>query len=357
MREDLFILLPSLEASGPVKGAIATANLLKDEYHVTLVTLKHSKKNHINHKALSDIETLSLANECWLKKFIIYKNLLTESQSRHNKPPLSLSLCFSADFFNAFFFAYAINISSIRNNIFKDYRFLYGYAGYLVALTHLIALNFFRKVYVMTKSMSEVIEKYLIKKPLIIPNFIDEQHLSKYRKTKSNSSTIKLIFVGTLTQRKQPVLLLESFNELVKSNLDINLTYVGEGPHYEELQSKIQAFGLSDKVRLLGYMSEPYEIISESDIMILPSLSEGVSRASLESLFLGLPCVMRDVDGNRELISDKYRNGKLFSQENELTDAILKAIDISINRTEKNSLLPVSFTQDNVIKLLKKHLE
>ena len=42
--------------------------------------------------------------------------------------------------------------------------------------------------------------------------------------------------------------------------------------------------------------------------MVLPSFSEGTSRAALESLFLGVPIILRDVDSNKDLIDNNLKN-------------------------------------------------
>ena len=87
--------------------------------------------------------------------------------------------------------------------------------------------------------------------------------------------------------------------------------------------------------------------MAKSLALVLPSASEGISRAALEALYLGVPCVLRDVDGNRELIRPGH-NGALFKKNEELASAILAALAIS-NRTlgqTRESLLPEIFRQE-----------
>ena len=78
--------------------------------------------------------------------------------------------------------------------------------------------------------------------------------------------------------------------------------------------------------------------------LVLPSLSEGVSRSALEALYLGVPCVLRDVDGSSELIQEGI-NGYLFSENSELPNAMMRAVELSRNRNELVSLLPEKFRQ------------
>lgn len=351
-QRELFIIVPSLEASGPVKGAIATVNLLADEYKITFVSLKPHKNNLLSLADACNINSISLVSHSWINKLVIYRKLLNQSHMLFGKKPISLSFCFSADLFNSFYSAHATTISSLRNNFFKDYKFLYGYAGYLVAIFHALLLNSLSKVYVMTFSMSDAVNNFLLRKPVIIPNFIDEQYLIAHKKNKKTENpAVELIFVGSLTERKQPIELLDAFNELSKK-INVRLTYLGDGPLFEDLESKIKVLGLTDRVRMMGFISNPYELISRSDIMVLPSLSEGISRASLEALYLGLICVLRNVDGNSEVVSSRYQNGVLFDSNSEMADAIMKAITIHQSQTERNNLLPTHFHRSEVKKLL-----
>ena len=59
--------------------------------------------------------------------------------------------------------------------------------------------------------------------------------------------------------------------------------------------------------------------------MCLPSYSEGMSRAVLEALSLGIPCVLRNVKANSELIKDK-ENGILFNNTTDLYVSLNKAL-------------------------------
>ena len=58
-----------------------------------------------------------------------------------------------------------------------------------------------------------------------------------------------------------------------------------------------------------------YEIMRESDCLILPSVQEGISNVVLESMYIGLPVVTSDCGGMKEVIS-YGKNGFYFSARN-----------------------------------------
>ena len=108
---------------------------------------------------------------------------------------------------------------------------------------------------------------------------------------------------------------------------------------------EIELLNLNDIVKVHGHVSSPYKLISESSVFVLPSESEGTSRASLEALHLGIPCVLRNIDGNSELVEDGI-NGFLFNRDDDLLDAMLKAINFCNPYLGRESLLPEFYRQE-----------
>ena len=66
---------------------------------------------------------------------------------------------------------------------------------------------------------------------------------------------------------------------------------VGEGPLENKLKKYAESLNISDIVEFLGYKTNPYPYMKNSDIYICTSLSEALNVAILESICLGLPIV------------------------------------------------------------------
>jgi glycosyltransferase involved in cell wall biosynthesis len=80
----------------------------------------------------------------------------------------------------------------------------------------------------------------------------------------------------------------------------------GEGDQREKLLFLIDQLDLGDSVELLGTCTEA-EVRSElsrADVMLLPSLSEGISNAVLEAMAAGRPVVTTDCGGMSEVVTD-----------------------------------------------------
>ncbi len=101
---------------------------------------------------------------------------------------------------------------------------------------------------------------------------------------------------------KNHSMMLEAFSLALQNNPKLTLIMVGDGEERKNIESKIDSLDIRDKVRLTGYQSDPSAYLSLFDIFLLSSLSEGTSMTLLESLSLGIPCIVTDAGGNPEII-------------------------------------------------------
>lgn len=86
--------------------------------------------------------------------------------------------------------------------------------------------------------------------------------------------------------------------------------FVGEGELFDEVQEKRDRLGLGDSVVMTGVRNDIPRVLAASDIMVMPSIIEGLPNAILEGMAAGLPVVATDVGGHPEII-EEGRNGLL----------------------------------------------
>lgn len=104
----------------------------------------------------------------------------------------------------------------------------------------------------------------------------------------------------------------------------------GDGELFGEISNKINALNLKDNCKLLGYRNDTSEILHGSDIYVCSSMcNEAMSFAILEAMNAGLPLVVTDVGGNRDLAETKLRCGYVFPYGNveDFAGAIKKLLD------------------------------
>lgn len=340
---DFFVLVPSLRPVGPVKGAIALCNALAGYRRVTLVAIKPGPGADAS--LHPNVRLVELAGEKgWRRKLAAYRTLLSEAGGRHSAA--SISFCFSADMMNLFCRSQAVICASVRGNLVQNYRMEYGFSGVLLAMVHLASLRCFDHVAAMNYAMAEQVGVYAGCKPEVIGNFLDEEPLECYRVNKTRTDgLLRFVFLASLTPRKQPLLLLRSFAKLRRDRINARLDLIGDGVLRSAIEAEILRLGLTGIVTLHGHLADPYGLVAQADAMVLPSLSEGVPRAGLEALHLGVPCVLRATDGNADLIKPGV-NGFLFDRDSGLTHAMLEAANWSRNRlSPRVSLLPSACRQ------------
>jgi len=341
---DIFILIPSLSPAGPVIGAIALANALVSKKRVVLAVLKKGDGVHASIDEKVEIIYLFEINS-WHERLREYKRHLKSAGGKDKA--VSISSCFSADVFNFFCKRQAVICSSIRGNLPRNYQLDYGWKGSLLAILHLYLTRGFHHVVTMTESMSNQVSRYLGRSPIVIGNFVDEGALEKFRRNSGNSGRLRFVFVGSLTCRKQPLLLIDALETLNSQGHDVGMDLIGDGPLRKVVEDKLNKSGLADIVCMHGHLNEPYHLVASADVFVLPSTSEGVSRACLEALYLGVPSILRDVDGNSELV-EVGENGFLFKDDSELSMVMLAAAKLSRKQQAVPvSLLPPNFRQSS----------
>jgi glycosyltransferase involved in cell wall biosynthesis len=344
MKVHCVVIVPAHVPTGPVKGAYALANSLVGMCEVTLVSIKFG--GNANARLDPRVRRVDLAAECRgsLGKVRRYKKLISDAASRSRV--VTVSYCLSADVFNiAFSGDKSFIICSVRGNLFENYKFDYGFIGVPLAYIHLLCVKSAHRVVALNSPMADQISSICGQKVTIIENFIDEKALEHLRKSIRNQGAYKFIFVGSLTLRKQPIQVIRAIGELVGCGMSVSLSVIGAGPEEFNLRNEIKRLNLDNLVTLHGFLDEPSRLIAESDVLVLPSISEGTSRAAMEALFLGIPCVLRDIDGNHELISHGG-NGVLYEDDRHLAVAMIHAGQLARNLGAVECLLPAQFRQD-----------
>lgn len=110
--------------------------------------------------------------------------------------------------------------------------------------------------------------------------------------------------VGWFTKIKNQTFLVDVFAEFVRIVPDAVLYMMGTGDMMEEVRAKASALGLGDRVVLAGLVSDMPDRLQAMDMMVLPSLHEGLPNVVLEWQALGLPCLLADTVTKACAVSD-----------------------------------------------------
>lgn len=127
-----------------------------------------------------------------------------------------------------------------------------------------------------------------------------------------------VLAVASLRPYKGVAVLLEACYLLRGTGLDLRCAVAGDGPLRAELEALRVAYGLEDRVRLLGAVPESTvgELLSRASVSVLPSRvqedgqMDGIPVALMEAMAAGVPVVASDISGVPELVENE-RSGML----------------------------------------------
>ena len=132
-----------------------------------------------------------------------------------------------------------------------------------------------------------------------------------------------IAFVGSLVPQKGVDTLIESVKGIKIK--DTNLAIVGGGPERKGLEALAAGMG---NIQFLGRREGLKDILTKSDVLVLPSREEGFGLVLLEAMALGTPVVATNVGGIPEIVEDRV-SGILVEKDNpeQLASAISKVLE------------------------------
>lgn len=183
-------------------------------------------------------------------------------------------------------------------------RVLYHYADKIIT-------NSFGAKYYIEKSYGVINEKIMT-----IHNPIDIS-ITKVQANKTINPSHEFIFnpgqvaviVGRFEKPKGHEYAFRAFKLVLEKIPDANLVLLGQGPLQLKLENLVETLGIRERVHFLGFQKNPFAYVARANMLILPSLWEGLPNVFLESLAVGTPVVAVDCDfGPREIFNLESRN-------------------------------------------------
>ncbi len=117
---------------------------------------------------------------------------------------------------------------------------------------------------------------------------------SDARKSLGLNDEFTLIHVGRFLQVKNHSFLLDVFSKVVKSHSNSKLLLAGTGELEDEIKSKAESLGISEKVVFLGARSDIPDLLSAADALVFPSFFEGMPNVVIEAQAMSLKCIVSD---------------------------------------------------------------
>ncbi len=194
------------------------------------------------------------------------------------------------------------------------------------------------EVFVACESMAEVLRQNGITKNLVVAPFgVDQGNFSHARRSQAwrtaqgiGPQEIVIGFVGRLVWEKSLNLWAEVVNKLEQAGIRVKSVIVGEGPAGSELQKLLPRTIFTG--RLAG--AELATAFASMDLFFHPSDSETFGCVTIEALASGLPCIVADATGSRDIIRNDVEGIVCPAHDSQaFYDALAKLIQDSQLRT------------------------
>lgn len=158
-----------------------------------------------------------------------------------------------------------------------------------------------------------------------LDRFAGIQAISLKQRFGFSSDAIVVVAGGRFSQEKGQKDLVEAAARAIRRNPRIKVVMFGHGPDFDLILSQIRAVGLQDSILCPGHERHMLGYLRSADLLVNPSLSEGLPNIILEAMALGVPVVATSVGGVPELIQHEA-NGLLVPAKDPiaLSDAILE---------------------------------
>lgn len=111
--------------------------------------------------------------------------------------------------------------------------------------------------------------------------------------------------VGRFGTFKRHEMLVHAFEKLARGNQSVNLLLVGGGgPEESRVRQVVAASAMKERIMLAGFQDEPAPFYQAMDLLVVPSLKEGMSNAALEAMATTVPVLCHTSCGHADIIKD-----------------------------------------------------
>lgn len=216
----------------------------------------------------------------------------------------------------------------------KNWLFFYPIEKYLAKYTDaLITIN--EEDYTFAKRKLKAKKIYHIHGIGVEPSKFDFDMSEKKREEIRASFTLSsldylMMYAAELNDNKNQQMLIDAMKKLVPLYPNMKLILAGIGPLKEKFEKEIQENFLQSNVFLIGYRTDIPELLKISDLYVATSKREGLPVNILEAMIAGLPLVVTNSRGQRELVEDG-KNGYIVEL-NDVNSLVEKIQNIYVDQ-------------------------
>lgn len=163
-------------------------------------------------------------------------------------------------------------------------------------------------------------------------NSIEDNPSTKPSEILKNLPENFICSIGRPSYQKHTELLVKAVIEAKQQQKDIHLVILGVGfyaPSCNGIKKMIEEYSLANNITLVSWLEreETLAILKKSKIYISTSRYEGLPYVVIEALSLSKPCIVTNVDGNKDLVQHAHNGYLVEANETEIVDKIIEILN------------------------------
>ncbi len=185
---------------------------------------------------------------------------------------------------------------------------------------------------------SDLLNHHITRKPLKVLGYgnvkgIDLDYFKPAETTSKSHQGFTFVFVGRIVRDKGINELVKAFDRLHQEHNDVRLVLVG--PREDDLDpvlpETLERIDRGEGIEAVGKQSDVKSYYANADALVFPSYREGFPNVVIEAGAMGLPSIVTDINGSREIIIDG-QNGVIVPPQNE--EALYQAMKRFVEDSE-----------------------
>lgn len=222
---------------------------------------------------------------------------------------------------------------SVISHLHTDHDWIRKFS--LKSLIYLMVSINFNKVIIVSNSMANNIwfYKFIKNKISVMINPVDRKEIEGLSKYDCDDKKYDIAFLGRLSDYKNPLRFINIVKLLKEDKKDIKAVVIGDGELKEKCIEEIKFNKLNNNIYMTGFLENPFPVIRNSKILLMPSKVEALGLSAIQAMILGKPVVASDIGGLRDFINDS--NGKVCVDDEDFKKSILEILN---NRDLYNNL-------------------
>lgn len=190
-------------------------------------------------------------------------------------------------------------------------------------------------------------------------NMTDEEKVNLRKDLGIEKEDFVLIYPAEISNRKRQIWLINTISHIFKKNKKMHLLLPGKDLLNGECEKLIKELELENQIHLLGFRKDIPKLIAISNLAVSSAKQEGLPVNVLESMYYGIPLIVTNCRGNRDLIKNE-KNGYIveLNDKEDFCNKILKIFNMSkeeLSKIKENNQKEIEkYVLDKVIKDMNK---